>query len=56
MTRRAVAARYDLSHQGAINAINTLMELGVLREAPNMRGPYGARVYQAPAVVEAISA
>ncbi len=55
VTRRWVATRYALSHQGAINAINALMALGILQEANHMHGPYGARVYQAPAVVEAIS-
>jgi Fic family protein len=55
VTRRWVASRYKLSHQGAINAINTLMDLEILREAPHIQGPYGARFYQAPAVVDAIS-
>jgi cell filamentation protein, protein adenylyltransferase len=55
VTRRSVAGRYDLSHQGAINAINTLMAVGILREAAHIRGAYGARFYEAPEVVEAIS-
>lgn len=56
VTSRHVSARYGLSHQGAVNAINTLVGLEILEEAPHMRGVYGARLYRAPAVVEAISA
>jgi Fic family protein len=55
ITRRWVSDRYGLSHQGAINAINSLMALGILTEADHISGPFGTRYYQAPAVVEAIS-
>jgi Fic family protein len=53
LTRPDVAKRYGLSGQGAINAINTLVELGILREAGFLQR--GARVYMAPEVVQAVS-
>lgn len=57
LTRRVVAKQYGLSYQGAINAINTLIALGILQDADArvIRGMKGTRVFEAPAVVEAIS-
>jgi Fic family protein len=54
ITRRQVKERYDLSKQGAINAVNTLLELDILRESP-FQSSHGARLYEAPAVVEVAS-
>jgi Fic family protein len=53
LTRADVAKRYGLSGQGAINVINTLVELGILRDAGFLQR--GARVYMAPEVVRAVS-
>lgn len=49
-----VARLYELSGQGAMNAINTLIGIGLLRESP-LRMSHGARLFVAPSVVEAIS-
>jgi Fic family protein len=54
VTRSEVANRYGLSGQGAINAINTLVGLGVL-EASGLVNSQGARVYVAPQVVRTVS-
>jgi cell filamentation protein, protein adenylyltransferase len=54
ITRREVAQRYELTKQGANNAIKTLLELGIL-EIFDRPGAYGAQVYVAPAVVEVAS-
>ena len=53
LTRPDVAARYGLSGQGAINAINSLAELGILEDAGFQQR--GARVYRAPEVVRIVS-
>jgi hypothetical protein len=55
VTSASVARRYDLSGQGATNAIRTLVELGLLAPAP-FRAPRGAQMYGAPEVLEALSA
>jgi Fic family protein len=46
-----VANRYNLSGQGAINAIRSLVEIGILELAPYRNGR-GAQTYRAPAVLE----
>jgi Fic family protein len=53
LTRPDVAARYGLSGQGAINAINSLIRLGILEDADFQQR--GARVYWAPEVVRIVS-
>lgn len=54
VTRADVIKRYALSGQGAINAINTLVSLGILQDAGfNNRG---GRVFVALEVVELVSA
>ena len=54
VTRADVAKRYDLSGQGAINAINVLVSLGILQDAGfSLRG---GRAYVAPEVVRVVSA
>jgi Fic family protein len=53
VTRADVAARYHLSGQGAINAINTLAELDIL--LPAFRTHRGAQMWAAPAVVQIVS-
>ena len=55
VTGPEVAARYDLSLQGAINAIRTLVDLGILERSPLVRSR-GARIYVARAVLDALSA
>lgn len=55
VTRRDVATRYGVSGQAAINAINTLVELRVLKPA-RIRLRRGAKVYVAPDVVSVLSA
>ena len=54
VTRREVARRYELSGQGAINAINSLVDLGVLQESGNVSR--GARLFVAAEVVQIVSA
>ena len=54
VTRADVAARYNLSHQGAINAIKTLAELKILR--PAFTSHRGAQVWGAGDVVVVVSA
>jgi hypothetical protein len=49
-----VAKRLGLSGQGAQNAINTLVSLGILEPAP-VRLARNARLYVAPEVVQIIS-
>jgi Fic family protein len=53
LTRSDVAERYNLSGQGAINAINTLVGLGILQDAGFIQR--SARVYMAPEVVRIVS-
>ena len=53
VTRREVAGRYNLSHQGAINAINTLVDLGILE--PAFTNPRGGQVYASAEVVLVVS-
>lgn len=53
VTRGDVAKRYSLSGQGAVNAITTLVDLGILIEWGSSRG---ARVYSAQEVVRVVSA
>jgi len=55
VTRSDVAAQHGVSGQAAINAINALVELGILEQA-NIRLRRGGRVYVAPEVVEILSA
>lgn len=55
VARNTVAARYELSGQGAQNAIDALVALDVLR-GTNLRNSAGARLFVAPQVVEIISA
>ncbi len=50
-SRSGVASDYRLSGQGAINAIRTLVELKILKEA-EYRAAHGARRYVAPEVLE----
>ena len=52
VTQRDVADEYDLSKQGASNAIATLVDLGIL-ERSDLR-PGNARLYVAPAVVQVV--
>lgn len=54
ITRADVARRYDLSGQGATNAITALMELGILQAARFVHRRR-ARVFVAPEVVDVIS-
>jgi Fic family protein len=55
VSRAMVARRYDLTGQGAANAIRTLVELEIL-EPSRLRMSHGAQVFQAPAVLKAIGA
>jgi len=50
--RADVAARYELSGQGAANAISTLENLGLLRR---MGQQHGAQVWAAPEVISIVS-
>jgi Fic family protein len=52
--RADVVSRYAISGQGAINAINTLVDLEILE--PAFRARRGAQVWAAPAVVRLVSA
>jgi Fic family protein len=55
ISRPDVAAQYDLSGQGAINAIRSLEELGILHVSSGLRrrrGKRGAQVYVCPEVVD----
>jgi Fic family protein len=54
LTQREVSQAYQLSKQGASNAIKTLVELEILRFS-GTRAAGTARVYVAPAVVEVAS-
>ena len=54
VNRTVVAARYELSGQGAQNAINTLVDLDILRETPRLSAR-GARLYEAPRVIEIVA-
>jgi Fic family protein len=51
VSRGDVVVRYGLSSQGAINAINTLVDLGILQEA-GFADSRRSRVYFAPEVVD----
>jgi Fic family protein len=53
VARPDVARRYGLSGQGAMNAIHTLVELGIL-EATRLRTRQGAQMYRAPAVLDVL--
>jgi Fic family protein len=53
VTRAEVARRYDISGQGALNAISTLIELEIL--LPAFRTHRRAQMWMAPAVVAAVS-
>jgi cell filamentation protein, protein adenylyltransferase len=53
-TQREVSQRYELSKQGASNAIRTLLDLGIL-ELSGMHAAGNARVYAAPEVIEIVS-
>lgn len=55
VSRPMVARRYELTGQGAANAIRTLVELDIL-EPSHLRMSHGAQVFQAPAVLRAIGA
>jgi len=52
--RSSVVARFGLSGQGAQNAINTLVSLGILEES-GIRAATGARLYVARQVVDIVS-
>lgn len=54
VTQREVAQMYELSKQGASNAIKTLVELGLL-EISELRPIRGGRLYVAPTVVDIAS-
>jgi Fic family protein len=54
LTPPEVAAGYQVSKQGAHNAIKTLVDLGILREA-GYRASSNARLYVAPEVVDVAS-
>lgn len=54
VSRRDVRLRYGLSGQGAINAINTLVDLGLL-EKSSFRISRGAQLYVAPEVMRVVS-
>jgi Fic family protein len=53
VTAPAVARRYELSGQGAANAIKTLVDLDILR--PSFRLSHGTRMYEAPDVMKALT-
>jgi cell filamentation protein, protein adenylyltransferase len=55
VTRSQVEKNYGLSRQGAWNAINALVDLGIL-EIAQLHGPRGARYFVAPQVVQIASA
>lgn len=55
VTRATVAAQYEISGQGAKNAIDALTALGIL-ERTERKSRSGARLYVCPRVVEIISA
>ena len=54
IARTAVVKRYGLSGQGAQNAINALVGLGILEET-ELRNMQGARLFVAPEIVRVIS-
>ncbi len=54
VARNTVATRYGLSGQGAMNAIDTLVALGILG-ATSLRNSAGARMFVCDEVVEIIS-
>lgn len=54
VSRAGVAGNYRLSGQGAVNAINTLVGLGILQPS-RLRGRHGAQLYVAPEVVTVLS-
>jgi len=54
VTATMVAERYDLTAQGAMNAIRTLVEVGILKPS-QLRTQRGAQLYEAPAVLRALS-
>lgn len=54
LTGREIAARYDLSRQGALFAIRTLVELEILEDTGDVDFQ-NARIYVAPEVVRIVS-
>ncbi|HSS04803.1 MAG TPA: Fic/DOC family N-terminal domain-containing protein [Solirubrobacterales bacterium] len=54
VTQKEVSQQYELSKQGASNAIRTLLDLEILEQS-GMRAFGSARVYAAPAVIEIVS-
>jgi Fic family protein len=54
LTARDVATRYELSRQGAYLAINSLVELGILRDTGAV-DTHNARVYVASEVVQIVA-
>lgn len=54
VTGADVSQRYELSGQGATNAIRALVDLGVL-EPSSMRARRGARMYRSPDVLRVLS-
>jgi Fic family protein len=54
VSRASVEGLYALSGQGALNAINTLVQLGILEDA-GRTARRGGRMYVAPRVVEVLS-
>jgi hypothetical protein len=55
VTGPMVAKTYNLTGQGAANAIRTLVGLDILRPSP-MRISRGAQLYEAPDVLRALTA
>jgi Fic family protein len=53
VTAPSVATRYELSGQGAANAIKTLVDLDILR--PSFRSSRGTRMYEAPDVMKVLT-
>lgn len=53
VTAPFVARQYDLSGQGATNAIRTLVELGILRRSARLSR--GTQMYEAPEVMKALA-
>jgi Fic family protein len=52
LTAGQVASRHDVTHQGAMNALRRLVELGLLEESERR----GRRVFVAPAVIRILKA
>jgi Fic family protein len=54
VTATMVAQRYNLSAQGAMNAVRALVDVGILNPS-QLRTQRGAQLYEAPAVLLALS-